>query len=389
MKKLSSIILLVAVLVCSVAAFAQTAGTQDAVETTSSGIINWTTNEVMATGIGAPPAMASNPAQARAMAERAAFIVALRNLLETVKGVRVDSETVVRNFMVQSDVIRTRVDGIVKGAKVVKTQYLSDGSVEVQVSLPMKGAFLDAVLPESFGKPFRGLLPPITRKPSDVKPTPIPPQPPKSAEPAKPALPVPAVPQVQPEPTKPSLPPTVTAPEKKPEPTPPLSQPTGTVPDIKPEPAKPVVPPPVPLPDKKPEPIKPAEPAVPAPAPENGTPPVFKGGTATGVVVDGRGLGLRPALLPKIIDPQGQEIYVGQIVTRTNAVDQGVAGYAKDVNAAASNFRVTDNPAVIKGVRASGSTRTDVMVSQADAQMLRQLSSKGDFLQNCRVIIVY
>jgi hypothetical protein len=115
----------------------------------------------------------------------------------------------------------------------------------------------------------------------------------------------------------------------------------------------------------------------------------FKGGKATGLVIDGRGLGLKPALLPKIVDPQGQEIYVGQVVPRTNAVEQGVAGYAKDVNAAANNFRVTDNPAVIRGLRASGAARTDIMLSQTDAQMLRDLGKKGDFLQYCRVIIVY
>ena len=116
---------------------------------------------------------------------------------------------------------------------------------------------------------------------------------------------------------------------------------------------------------------------------------MFKGGVATGLVIDGTGLELKPALLPKIIDANGQEIYVGQIATRTNAVEQGVAGYAKDVNAAANNFRVTDNPAIIKGVRATGTARTDIVVGQADAQTLRELSSKGNFLQYCRVIIVY
>jgi hypothetical protein len=353
MNRLFSIVLLAAIMVWSGTVSAQTIGPKDAVEPTSSGIINWTTSQVMATGIGAPPALATSPAQARAMAERAAYVVALRNLLETVKGVRVDSQTVVSNFMVQSDVIRTRVSGIVQGAKVVKTQYMSDGSVEVQVAMPMKGAFMDAIVPESFGKPFGGPLPLVTRKPSDLKPTPLPPQPAKPTEPSKPPVPAPTVPGKKPEPIKPSIPPIVTVPEKKPEP------------------------------------LKPAEPALPAPAPESGSTLAFKGGTATGVVIDGRGLGLRPALLPRIIDSQGQEIYVGQVVTRTNAVEQGVAGYAKDVNAAANNFRVTDNPAVIKGLRASGSTKTDIMVSQADAQMLRQLSSKGDFLQYCRVIIVY
>jgi len=352
MNKRLPMILFVAVMLLSEAAFTQTGNLNDAIETTGSGKINWTTSEIIATGIGVPPSMPMNPAQARAMTERAAYVVALRNLLETIKGVRVDSETLVENFMVKSDIIRTRVEGIVQGARVVKKQYMSDGSVEIQVAMPMKGAFLDTIVPETFGRPFVGQMPmritPAPQKPSDVKPTPAPAQPPK------PLIP-PAAPGKPAEPPKPSMP----APA---EPAPPL---TTTVPEKKPEPQ------------------------LPASGPDTGSSMSFKGGVATGVVLDGRGLGLRPALLPRIVDPQGQEIYVGQIVTRTNAVDQGVAGYAKDVNAAANNFRVTDNPAVIKGIRSSGTARTDVVVSQADAQMLRQLSSRGDFLQYCRVIIVY
>jgi hypothetical protein len=317
---------------------AQNSKPGEAVETTSSGLINWTSGEIFATGIGAPPAQPVNAAQARAMAERAAFVVALRNLLETVKGVRVDSESVVENFMVKSDVIRTRVDGIVKGARIIKTSYLSDGSVETQVSMPIKGALLDALVPEDFGRP-RGTQ-------QLMKPTPSVQPPAKPVSPA-PVVPTPAIPEKKPEPLKPSVPPVVKEPENKPEPEKPSIPPAGE---------------------------STAE---------------FKGGVATGLVIDGRGLGLRPALLPRIVDSQGQEIYVGQVVTRTNAVEQGVAGYAKDVNAAANNFRVTDNPAIIKGLRASGTARTDVVVGQSDAQILRQLSNKGDFLQYCRVIIVY
>jgi len=328
-------------------ATAQTFGASEAVETTASGTINWTVGEVYSTGIGAPPAHPSNAAQARAMAERAAFVVAIRNLLETVKGVRVDSETVVENFMAKSDVIRTRVDGVVRGARIVKKQYLSDGSVEVLVAMPMRGEFMNAIVPDTFG---RTSITPVSQKPSPI------PQKPSAIKPA-PSVPGPA---------KPS-PPSVKAPETKPEP-------------IKPSP---------PQPEKKAEPIKPAPPSQPEPAPQSGATAAFKGGVATGLVIDARGLGLKPALLPKIVDQQGQELYVGQVVPRTNAVEQGVAGYAKDVNAAANNFRVTDNPAVMKGLSASGSTRTDVVIGQADAQALRQLGSKGDFLQYCRVIIVY
>jgi len=342
-------ILLIALLVTvSGSALAQTNGPGDAVETVNSGKINWTVGEVIASGIGAPPAQPSNAAQARAMAERAAFVVALRNLLEVVKGVRVDSETMVENYMIKSDVTRTRVEGIVKGARIVKKQYMSDGSVEILVAMQMKGSLMDTIVPETFGRPAGSHMPlkpaPIPQKPSDVTPSP---QPLKPAEPSLPPVPPPSVPEKKPEPAKPPLPPTAITPETKPEP---------------PKPATP----------------SPEEPLI-----------EFKGGVATGLVIDGRGLGLRPALLPRIVDPEGQEIYVGQVVTRTNAVEQGVAGYAKDVKAATNNFRVTDNPAVIKGLRASGSAGTDIVVARADARMLHQLGGQGDFLQNCRVIIVY
>ncbi len=327
----------------------------DAVETVGQGMINWTSGEVYATGIGAPPPNAVNPAQARAMAERAAQVVAYRNLLEIVKGVRVDSETVVENFMTKSDIIRTKVDGIIKGAMPVKKQYLSDGSVEVTLVMRMKGEFLNAVVPETFGG---AMLPPPPLKPA---PSDQPPAPPKQAPMPPPAADRrPEPPRM--EPVKPA--PAPPQPEKKPEP-----------PKITPQQQQP---------EKKAEP--PQQP--PVVVPDQST-TQFKGGKATGVVIDGRGLGLKPALLPKIVDQQGQEIYVGQVVPRTNAVEQGVAGYAKDVSAAANNFRVTDNPAVIRGLRASGAARTDIVLNQTDAQMLRDLGKKGDFLQFCRVIIVY
>lgn len=345
------------ILFCAGTASAQTFGFAEAVENVGPGKVNWTTNEVFAIGLGAPPSRAANPGQARAMAERAAHVVALRNLLETVKGIRVDSETVVENFIVSSDVIRTRVNGIVKGARVVKKRYLSDGSVEMLVAMPIKGAFLNAVVPETFGKEL----------PSPPAPA-VPTAPDKRQDADSPAL------------MKP-VPPAALEPEKNAEPLPP------------PSPA-----PPAPQePEKRAEPLPPLQPAPPmqkvepppAPAGSAGGTLAFKGGTATGVVIDGRGLGLRPALLPRVMDPDGREIYVGQVVTRTNAVEQGVAGYAKDVTAAANNFRVTDNPAVIKAVQAAGASRTDVVIAQADAQSLRGLGEKGDFLQNCRVIIVY
>lgn len=95
----------------------------------------WVPITVTAKGGGAPPAKAVNPAQARLMTERAAKMDAMRNLLEQVYGVRITSNTTVRNFITQNDTIRSRVDAFIRGAKVVDTRYLDDGSVEIEMEI--------------------------------------------------------------------------------------------------------------------------------------------------------------------------------------------------------------------------------------------------------------
>jgi len=83
------------------------------------GRIDWNGGFVVATGYGtADPRI--NKAKARNMALRAAEVSAQRALLETIKGVRISSQTTVENSMLTEDVIKSRVDGIVKGAIVTK-----------------------------------------------------------------------------------------------------------------------------------------------------------------------------------------------------------------------------------------------------------------------------
>jgi len=40
---------------------------------------------------------------------------------------------------VESDIINTQVEGLVKGAVVVDQQYMSDGTVEVKLRMPLYG----------------------------------------------------------------------------------------------------------------------------------------------------------------------------------------------------------------------------------------------------------
>jgi len=103
------------------------------------GLVNFQEGYIEAIGIGAPPDQFYGKPQARPMAVRAAQVDAYRNLLETVKGVQIDSETSVKNFVVESDVISAKVSGLVKGAQVVNKAYLSDGTVEVTVRMNLNG----------------------------------------------------------------------------------------------------------------------------------------------------------------------------------------------------------------------------------------------------------
>jgi len=94
--------------------------------------VDWTTGTIKVTGSGAPPEKGS-PAQKRLMAKRAAQVDGYRQLAEAIEGVHVDSETSVKDFVTESDVIKTRVQALVKGAVVVATRNMSDGSVEVDL----------------------------------------------------------------------------------------------------------------------------------------------------------------------------------------------------------------------------------------------------------------
>ena len=116
----------------------------------SNGLVDWSNQMIKATGIGSPNPNMPETAQ-RAGAIDAAKKAALRNLLETVKGMTLDSETTVRNFMVENDVINTRVSGIVRNFTVVDTKYMSTGDIEVTIEMPLSGALSDALLPPQMG----------------------------------------------------------------------------------------------------------------------------------------------------------------------------------------------------------------------------------------------
>ncbi len=78
--------------------------------------------------------------QRRLMALRGAKVVAFREVAEVMDGVTVTGETTVVNMAAESDTVRSTVQGIVKGAQIVKEAYdpLSETAV-VYLSVPLTG----------------------------------------------------------------------------------------------------------------------------------------------------------------------------------------------------------------------------------------------------------
>ena len=113
-----------------------------------------------------------------------------------------------------------------------------------------------------------------------------------------------------------------------------------------------------------------------------------KGEVYTGLVLDCRGLKVSPAMVLRILDEDGHEVYGATYVSREHAVRHGMVEYTKDLNEAQRSKRVRDRPLTVKGIRTAGSGLSEIVISNADAGCIRRAASNLSFLQKCRVIIV-
>ena len=115
----------------------------DFVQNLPHGKINWTQNYIYVTGSGAPSLKAPNVAVARLGAERVAKMDAMRNLLESIKGIHISGTTTIKNSIETSMEIRSNIDGVIRGMEVVTTKYFSDGAVDVVVKVPLSTILMD------------------------------------------------------------------------------------------------------------------------------------------------------------------------------------------------------------------------------------------------------
>jgi hypothetical protein len=247
------------------------AGDDSVVQKLAHGEINWSAKTVTATGSGAANLKDGSVAKARLMAERAAKLDALRNIIETIQGIQVSGTRNAADVMSNGE-IKSKIQGMAQGFKVVDTKYYSDGSVDVIVSMPIDDNLTNALVEK-----------------------------PKAA--AKPRK----------------------------------------------------------LTTEGPESI-------------------------SGLLVNARGLGLTPSMAPRILDESGREVYGAEIVNDKGLQQGGIASYAKTDEKAAE--RTGAKPFVVKALRIADKSKTDVVISNADADKLRDPNTNLSFLADGKVVIL-
>jgi len=247
------------------------AGDDTVVQKLAHGEINWSSKTVTATGSGAANLKDGSVAKARLMAERAAKLDALRNIVETIQGIQVSGTRNAADVMSNGEV-KTKIQGMAQGFKVVDTKYYSDGSVDVIVSMPIDENLTNALVE----KPKAG------SKPRKI---------------------------------------TTEGPE-----------------------------------------------------------------TFTGLIVNARGLGITPSMAPRILDESGKEVYGAEIVSDKGLQQGGIASYAKTDEKAAD--RTGAKPLVVKALRIADKSKTDVVISNADADKLRDPNTNLSFLADGKVVIL-
>jgi len=89
-------------------------------------------------GQGVAPLNTISPAQAKALAKRAAIADAYRQLAEKIAGVKVEGRDKIVNMVTKKSLVRTCVSALIKNATIIDS-VTKDGLYEVEMEIKMYG----------------------------------------------------------------------------------------------------------------------------------------------------------------------------------------------------------------------------------------------------------
>ena len=113
---------------------------REVIDSSGSCKINWTQGFISCEGESAE-------GQSSYGAKILAKVIAQRNLLEVIRGVSIDSEVTVSDGMLSSDIIKSRVQGVIKGGQILSNNYNSTSKSAIAIiKLEMGKDLLSALL---------------------------------------------------------------------------------------------------------------------------------------------------------------------------------------------------------------------------------------------------
>lgn len=93
---------------------------------------------LQAVGMGVAPESTISPAQALALAKRAAILDAYRQLGEKMYGVRINATDTVKDAIASSSTIKSRLQALIRNAEITETLY-KDGLCQVSMEVRLDG----------------------------------------------------------------------------------------------------------------------------------------------------------------------------------------------------------------------------------------------------------
>lgn len=114
------------------------------------------------------------------------------------------------------------------------------------------------------------------------------------------------------------------------------------------------------------------------------TPQINSKGEYTGVIIDCRGLGLKPAMSPTIQDMSGEKLYGHKNLDYDLVAKLGMAGYVHDI---AQATRAGTNPLVLRAETIDANSNP--VLSVKDGKILISENAASEFLSKLAVVFIY
>ncbi len=108
----------------------------------------------------------------------------------------------------------------------------------------------------------------------------------------------------------------------------------------------------------------------------------------SGLILDVRGYGFQPSLLPKIYSQGGQLIYGAEYIHPKLGIERGVANFSKTIDSKEVKRRTGENPLYIVALGVGGKHRTNGVISYQSQKKIFDHEKSIQSLLKCRVTFI-